>query len=82
MAIKYKQDKNNEFKSIDRDIREHELEGSDFDLMLTDSTCPFKSLIKYPAFLNYQYTHQSSRNNRFRLLDVPFLQSGIYDPAF
>lgn len=45
MAIKYKQDKNSEFKSIDRDIREHELENSDFDLMFTDSTCPFKSLI-------------------------------------
>ena len=45
MAIKYKQDKNNEFLSINRDIREHELEGSDFDLMLTDSTCPFKALI-------------------------------------
>jgi hypothetical protein len=45
MAIKYKQDKNNEFLSVDRDIREHELEGSDFDLMLTDSTCPFKALI-------------------------------------
>ena len=29
MAIKYKQDKNNEFKSIDRDIREHELENNE-----------------------------------------------------
>ena len=45
MAIKYKQDKNNEFKSVDRDIREHDLENNDFDLMFTDSTCPFKALI-------------------------------------
>ena len=45
MAIKYKQDKNNEFKSVDRDIREHDLENNDFDLMFTDSTCPFKVLI-------------------------------------
>ena len=46
MAIKYKQDKNNEFKSVDRDIREHDLENNDFDLMFTDSTCPFKVLIE------------------------------------
>ena len=46
MAIKYKQDKNNEFKSVDRDIREHDLEHNDFDLMFTDSTSPFKALIE------------------------------------
>lgn len=47
MAIKYKQDKNNEFKSVDRDIREHDLENNDFDLMFTDSTCPFKPIRIY-----------------------------------
>lgn len=67
MAIKYKQDKNNEFKSIDRDIREHELEGSDFDLMLTDSTCPFTSLIdeiKEPGEEYYFAYNNPERINR------------------
>lgn len=34
-----------EFKSIDRDIRDHEWDNNDFDLGFTDSTCPFKSII-------------------------------------
>lgn len=45
MAVKFKQDKNTEFKSLDRDIREHELSNSDFDLVYTDSTCPFAAII-------------------------------------
>jgi hypothetical protein len=67
MAIKYKQDKNNEFKSVDRDIREHDLEASDFDLMLTDSTCPFKSLIdeiKEPGEEYYFAYNNPERINR------------------
>lgn len=67
MAIKYKQDKNNEFKSIDRDIREHDLEASDFDLMLTDSTCPFKALIdeiKQPGEEYYFAFNSPERINR------------------
>jgi hypothetical protein len=67
MAIKYKQDKNNEFLSVDRDIREHDLEVSDFDLMLTDSTCPFKSLIdeiKEPGEEYYFAFNSSERINR------------------
>ena len=46
MATKFKQDQNIEFKSIDRDIREHELSDSDFDLQFTDSTCPFDAIIR------------------------------------
>lgn len=67
MAIKYKQDKNNEFKSVDRDIREHDLENSDFDLMFTDSTCPFKSLIdeiKQPGEEYYFAYNNPERINR------------------
>lgn len=67
MAIKYKQDKNSEFKSIDRDIREHELENNDFDLMFTDSTCPFKSLIdeiKQPGEEYYFAFNSPERINR------------------
>lgn len=45
MAVKYKEDKNTEFKSLDRDIREHDLSDSDFDLQFADSTCPFYALI-------------------------------------
>ena len=67
MAIKYKQDKNNEFLSVDRDIREHDLEASDFDLMLTDSTCPFKALIdeiKQPGEEYYFAFNSPERINR------------------
>ena len=46
MAVKYKEDKNTEFKSLDRDIREHQLSDSDFDLGFTDSTCPFGALVE------------------------------------
>lgn len=35
-----------EFKSIDRDIREHEWDKDDFDLGFTDSTCPFSSMMR------------------------------------
>ena len=45
MAVKYKEDKNTEFKSLDRDIRDHNLSDSDFDLQFADSTCPFNALI-------------------------------------
>jgi len=67
MAIKYKQDKNNEFKSVDRDIREHDLENNDFDLMFSDSTCPFKSLIdeiKQPGEEYYFAFNSPERINR------------------
>lgn len=67
MAIKYKQDKNNEFKSVDRDIREHDLENNNFDLMFTDSTCPFKSLIdeiKQPGEEYYFAFNSPERINR------------------
>jgi hypothetical protein len=45
MAVKFKPDTNNEFKSVDRDIREHELGNTNFDQSYTDSSCPFKALI-------------------------------------
>ena len=67
MAIKYKQDKNNEFKSVDRDIRDHDLENNNFDLMFTDSTCPFKSLIdeiKQPGEEYYFAYNNPERINR------------------
>ena len=67
MAIKYKQDKNNEFKSVDRDIREHDLEHNDFDLTFTDSTCPFKALIdeiKQPGEEYYFAFNSPERINR------------------
>lgn len=34
-----------EFKSVDRDIREHEWDKDDFDLGFTDSTCPFDIIL-------------------------------------
>ena len=67
MAIKYKQDKNNEFKSIDRDIREHDLENNDFDLNFTDSTCPFQAIIdeiKQPGEEYYFALNAPERINR------------------
>lgn len=67
MAIKYKQDKNNEFKSIDRDIREHEIEKDDFDLNFTDSSCPFQALvdeIKQPGEQYYFALNSPERINR------------------
>lgn len=45
MAVKYVEDKKSDFKSIDRDIREHEWAESDFDLAFTDSTCPFEAIL-------------------------------------
>ena len=67
MAVKYKQDRHSEFKSIDRDIREHDLEQDDFDYRPTDSTCPFKALIdeiKQPHEEYYFALNSPDRINR------------------
>jgi hypothetical protein len=67
MAVKFKEDKNNEFKSVDRDIREHKLNDHNFDLSFTDSTCPFEAMIdeiKQPGEEYYFALNASERINR------------------
>ena len=67
MATKIKPDTNSEFKSIDRDIREHDWDKDDFDLDFTDSTCPFTTIvdeIKEPGMEYYFALNSPERIDR------------------
>ncbi len=67
MATKIKPDNNSEFKSIDRDIREHDWDKDDFDLDFTDSTCPFTAIvdeIKEPGMEYYFALNSPERIDR------------------
>ncbi len=67
MATKIKPDNNSEFKSIDRDIREHDWDKDDFDLDFTDSTCPFTTIvdeIKEPGMEYYFALNSPERIDR------------------
>lgn len=68
MATKFKTDTNAEFKSIDRDIREHDWDRDDFDLDFTDSTCPFTAIvdeIKVEGMEYYFVLNSPERIDRF-----------------
>jgi hypothetical protein len=69
MATKFKPENAPDFKSVDRDIREHEWSKDDFDLSYTDSTCPFSAIIKEVQEPGMSYYFALNTSNRIdRLL--------------
>lgn len=67
MATKFKEDINSEFKSLDRDIREHDWDKNDFDLDFTNSDCPFTAIIeeiKEPSMEYYFALNSPERIDR------------------
>jgi hypothetical protein len=70
MATKIKHDNMPEFKSVDRDIREHDWSADDFDLSFTDSTCPFSAIVEEVRTPDMEYMFALNNPERIDRLMV------------